>query len=112
MELRLSDDYRTEYLLEQLIKFRQNDMILDMDSGYRSEEGYENLTSLIISVTRYVNDIRYCSKADCSCSPESDIKFYYEKTKHFLQGTNTALHPIPWKTIEVIIKEVKHATSR
>lgn len=93
------------FLLGQLIKFRENDMVMDMESGYCTENEVRIMDNLIRSVTRYVNDIRYCSRKNCPCSPEYDIKIWYEKIGHFLRKTNTALHHIPWKTIESIISE-------
>lgn len=92
------------YLLKQLIFFRQNDMMLDIELGQSTEEDKNNLTNLIIGVTRYVNNIRYCTSSSCGCSPESSIERNYELTKHIVQNTITALSPIPWKTIEKIIR--------
>lgn len=91
-------------LLSQLIKYRENDMMMDLDSGQATRKEHECLTNLIIAITKYNLDIRYCSKKECRCSPEYDIKRYYDVTKHLIRKTGTALHPIPWKQIEDIIK--------
>lgn len=92
-----------KFLLQQLIFYKENDLASDLGSGYRDEQDKDNLVGLILSLTRYIHDFRYCSRKNCPCSPEFGIKVYYDETKHFLQGTNTALTPVPWKTIEEIL---------
>lgn len=92
-------------LLSQLIKFRENDLLMDIDSNHANDETEHHLTELIIGLTRYSNNIRYCSKLDCPCSPEHKIKQHYEPIKEYLQNTTYALHPIPWQKIEEIIKK-------
>lgn len=92
-------------LLDQLIRFRSNDLLMDIEANYATEETDEHLTNLIIGVTRYLHDIRYCSKPGCSCSPEHEIKRNYEQIKDYLQRTKYALHPIPHWTIEKILEE-------
>lgn len=98
----MTDKEKETYLLEQLIKFWENDMLMDVEDGHCTSSDYKIMTELIIGLTRYINDIRYCSRANCPCSPEYQIKRKYDQIKHLLKGTNTALHPIPWKTLEKI----------
>jgi|SRR5690625_528951 len=96
-----------KFLLQQLIFHYQNDLA-NSDEEYvpNIEEVRDGFNSLIRSVTRYVNDLRYCSKVDCPCSPESDIKRTYPLLEEYIKKTETALYPIPYETIEKIIKEL------
>ena len=60
-------------MLKGLIEVYQN----DFDCGYNDEDKEELrpiIQNLIIEVSRLVNDIRYCSKKDCPCCPEYEIK--------------------------------------
>ncbi len=92
-------------LLSQLIKFRANDLVMDIESNHATEKTEHHITELIIGLTRYMPDIRYCSREDCSCSPEYKIKQHYEPIKEYLQKTKYALHPIPCREIEEILKD-------
>lgn len=59
-------------ILEALIQIYQNDFMC----GYQGEDKDKLrivFLELIVHTTRYVNDFRYCSKEDCSCSPKHDI---------------------------------------
>lgn len=95
---------RDKLLLEQLIKHKDNDMQMDLGDGYLTEEDRHHLDGLIIDLVRYYHDIRYCSDKTCECSPEKGIEFHYEKVKHWMNQTNTALFPIPWTRIKEIIE--------
>ena len=94
------------FLLEQLIHFKENDLLMDIEDGHTNESTKYHVTELIIGVASYVNDIRYCSKPNCRCSPETSIKHHYEQIKKYLKGTTGCLYPIPTKYIEEIIKGV------
>lgn len=94
----------SERLLGQLIKYKENDMKMDRESEYRTEEDEHYLNELIMNLIKYYHDIRYCTRRDCSCSPEKGVEFHYNKIKHWIKETNTSLFPIPWKTIEEIIE--------
>lgn len=93
-------------LLSQLIKFRENDLLMDIKYKHATEETEYHITELIIGITRYLNDIRYCSDPACPCSPERQIKQHYEPIKEYLQRTKYALYPVYWKVVEEIIKDV------
>src|SRR5690606_10177224 len=96
-------------LLQQLIGYLQNDLAYeDVHQGKIDvKKEREVFNSMIIAVTRDVNDIRYCSRSECPCSPESDIKRIYENNKDIFQKTRMALYPIPWKSIENIISKTE-----
>jgi hypothetical protein len=60
-------------MLKGVIQTYQN----DFDCGYEGEDKEELrpiILELIVELSRYVNDIRYCSKVECPCSPESEIR--------------------------------------
>ncbi|GEM_PF-5893043 len=107
----MSND-KTEYvnLLRQLIGYYENDLVAATDATHYSkfdvERAKQVTNSMIIEVTKFVNDIRYCSRVKCPCSPESGIKKIYDSNKDIFKNTLTALYPIPYKTIEKIIKEL------
>lgn len=89
--------------LGQLIMFKDNDLLMDLESEHATETTKNHITELIVGMTRYLHDIRYCSKTDCLCSPEHQIKYHYEPIKEYLKKTKSALHPIPWWTIEEVL---------
>lgn len=91
-----------EFLLKQLIQYKENDFPL-----YESVDDIHTLNELIIAVARYVNEIRYCSRPDCSCSPESNIKKYYEPLEEYLEKTRLALYTVPTDIIEEIIERAR-----
>lgn len=93
------------YILEQLIKHKENDLHDSLSRGLANGNTSYHLVELIISMSRYVNDIRYCSKVECSCSPEHDIRFHYNRIKEYIQSTKGALFPIPYRGIEKIIEK-------
>jgi hypothetical protein len=65
-------------ILKGLIEIYQNDFMY----GYEGEDKEELriiFLELIVEVTRYVNDYRYCNEKDCRCSPESGIKALLER---------------------------------
>jgi len=91
-------------LLGQLIKYKDNDMQMDLEDGYLTEADHHHLDGLIINLVRYYHDIRYCSDKTCGCSPEKGIELHYKEIKRWMRKTNYALYPIPWKRIEEIIE--------
>lgn len=101
----MSDKNKQINLLGQLIKFRSNDLLMDIQDNRVTEEAEHHITELIMEITRYIHGIRYCSNPDCLCSPESGIKHHYEHAKDYLQGTKYALNPIPWWVIENILEK-------
>ncbi|WP_273125791.1 hypothetical protein [Bacillus weihaiensis] len=59
--------------LRGIIETYQNDFL----HGYKGEDREKErlaFLELIVAVTRYVQDYRYCSNKKCSCGPEADIK--------------------------------------
>lgn len=100
-------DQKIVDLLNQLIKFRANDLQIDIENGRATEKTKHHITELIIELTSYLHDIRYCSKSDCLCSPEYKIKYHYESVRSYLQETTYALHSIPWQKVEEILKGSK-----
>lgn len=60
-------------MLKGVIETYQN----DFDCGYEEEDKEDIrpvILNLIVGLTKYVNDFRYCSKQECSCSPETEIR--------------------------------------
>ncbi|GIN71155.1 hypothetical protein J14TS2_16300 [Bacillus sp. J14TS2] len=60
-------------MLKGVIETYQN----DFDCGYEGEDKESIrpiILNLIVELSRYTNGLRYCSKKDCSCSPERKIK--------------------------------------
>ena len=94
-------------LLQGLIEIYEN----DFSSGYEGEGKTELdriFLKLIMYVSRLTNDIRYCSKKDCPCSPERHIRrILLSKNddifNKLLQG-NHGLSEIP---LPMIRKELK-----
>src|SRR5699024_7586996 len=93
------------YILEQLIKHKENDLHDSLSRGLVNENTSYNLVELIISMSRYVNDIRYCTKVECSCSTEHDIRYHYNRIKEKIQSNKGAICPISYKRIEKIIEK-------
>jgi len=98
-----------KFLLKQLIFHYENDLENASEEYVPNvKEVRMNFDLLIRSVTKLVNDFRYCRKVNCPCSPESDIEHVYPHLKDYLKKTKTALYPIPYKTIEKIIWGLKN----
>lgn len=60
-------------MLKGVIQTYQN----DFDCAYEGDDKEELrliILELIVELSRYVNNIRYCSKVECPCSPESEIE--------------------------------------
>lgn len=65
-------------MLQGVIEAYENDFI----GGYEGEDRAElQLIALkfILAVTRLANDYRYCSRIECACSPESNIRSLVER---------------------------------
>lgn len=92
-------------LLSQLIEHRENELAMDYGEGKISEKAVQHFTELIIAITKYVHDVRYCTNPDCPCSPESKIRMNYEPIKEYLKKKVApyALTPNSLETIEKII---------
>lgn len=89
--------------LEGLIKFRENDLVMDMQEGRVTDREVEHFTELVIAVTRLVNDIRYCRNKMCGCSPESSISYHFKKLeKYFSLRGPLNLTYIPLKEVKEI----------
>ena len=76
-----------EQILENLIQNYQNDIQSGLQ-GMVSEEKYRAIcrtySELIIEFTRFIHNIRYCSRKDCACSPEYSIKKHVKKLNGYL----------------------------
>lgn len=60
------------HILQGLIEYYQNDFM----GGYYEDDKEQLrilLLEIIVEVTRYTNNFRYCSREECSCSPESGV---------------------------------------
>lgn len=99
------DDKR---VLHGMIEIYENDFMC----GYEGEDKQALqllFLELIVAVTRYVNDYRYCSKKDCSCSPEAHIKAFtkkYEKEIYEkLLGGAYGLSEVPLSKMREFLKQ-------
>lgn len=99
------DDKR---ILQGMIEIYENDFMC----GYEGEnkQALQLLfLELILAVTRYVNDYRYCSKKDCPCCPESHIKAFtkrYEKEIYEdLLGGTYGLSEVPLSVMRDFLKK-------
>lgn len=66
--------------LRGLIEIYENDFCCGYDGDDKPELELVFL-KLIVRVTRLTNDYRYCSRPECSCSPESSLKNFYNYNK-------------------------------
>jgi len=89
-------------ILNGMIEIYENDFMC----GYEGEDKKELqviFLELILYVTRYVNDYRYCSKKDCPCCPESNIKAmmkrYNTEINEKLLGGVYGLSEVPLKVM-------------
>lgn len=69
-------------LLKTTIEIYQNDFLCGYE-GDDYESKKEVFSNFIIELTRLVNDFRYCSKKECSCSPESKLRSLWERERKF-----------------------------
>lgn len=60
-------------MLRGVIEAYENDFCCGYE-GKDKDELNTVILNLIVEMARLANDIRYCSKKECSCSPESGIK--------------------------------------
>ncbi|WP_200415959.1 hypothetical protein [Virgibacillus salexigens] len=63
----------SQLMLRGLIEVYENDFMHGYE-GERKEELRLVFLELIVAVTRYANNYRYCSNPECLCSPESHIR--------------------------------------
>ncbi|PCK18159.1 hypothetical protein CEY02_19300 [Bacillus pumilus] len=96
-------------ILEALIQIYQNDFM----SGYQGDDKDKLrivFLELIVHTTRYINDFRYCSKENCPCSPEHDLKKWID-TYHediFLKMIGDyALSDFPSKKVKEFLLQFK-----
>lgn len=96
-------------ILHGLIEIYENDFMC----GYEGEDKKELriiFLELIVAVTRYVNDYRYCSKKDCPCSPKSYIRWmlknYDKEINEKLLGGTFGLSTVPLSAMRKFLKEV------
>lgn len=94
-------------MLKGIIESYQN----DFQGGYENDDKEELnpiILELIMEVSRYVNEIRYCSKKDCGCSPERNIKRILEQHKRLEQvlflpyGLSSVNMPLVYKTLQAL----------
>lgn len=72
-------------LLRGLIEIYENDFMCGYD-GEDKEELRLEVLELIVNITKYLNDFRYCRRKSCSCSPESKIKLILERRNDFIKN--------------------------
>lgn len=84
----------------------------DFMCGYEDEDKAELrviFLELLLAVTRYVNDYRYCSKKDCPCCPESHIrsmiKRYDDEIFNKLLGGYHGLSDVPLSIQRAFLRE-------
>jgi hypothetical protein len=65
-------------MLKGVIEVYQNDFLCGYE-GNDKDELRPIISELIIELSRYVNDIRYCDNVNCPCSPEYSIKNIIDK---------------------------------
>jgi hypothetical protein len=96
-------------ILKGMIEIYQNDFMC----GYEGEDKEELrliFLELIVQVTRYVNNYRYCNKTDCSCSPEKSIEFLVEKHEEKINkifSGRFGLSEVPLGAIRKFLSEFK-----
>lgn len=94
-------------VLKGLIEIYQNDFMC----GYEGEDKEKlrlTFLELIVEVTRYANDFRYCSKKDCLCSPEKGIKrFAKDELIEKVLGGKYGLSDVPLSEIRKFLNEFK-----
>lgn len=96
-------------ILKAMIETYQNDFMC----GYTDEDKEELrliFLELIVEVTRYVNNYRYCNKTDCPCSPERSIAVLVKRhekeiNKIFVGGFG--LSEVPLGVIRQFLNEFK-----
>jgi hypothetical protein len=96
-------------ILKAMIETYQNDFMC----GYTGEDKEELrliFLELIVEVTRYVNNYRYCNKTDCPCSPEKSIAFLvkrHEKEINKIFAGEFGLSEVPLSMIRQFLNEFK-----
>lgn len=95
-------------ILHGMIEIYENDFMC----GYEGEDKKELqiiFLELILYATRYVNNYRYCSRENCPCCPEFNIKammkrYSTEINKKLLGGT-CGLSEVPLKVMRDFLKK-------
>ena len=93
-------------LLNGLIKYKENDLMMDYEDGRVSNIDIDNFTNLIIALVKLDYDIRYCTNKQCSCSPESSVKYNFKQLEHILGTIERPLEYIPIKKLIDIINSI------
>lgn len=95
-------------ILHGMTEIYENDFMC----GYEGEDKKELrviFLELILAVTRYVNDYRYCSKKDCPCCPESHIrsmaKHHEKEIFEKLLGGTYGLSEVPLSTMREFLRQ-------
>jgi hypothetical protein len=95
--------------LKSMIEIYDNDFLLYEDDDKESVRLI--FLELILQVTRYVNDFRYCKNPKCPCSPEETIRGLLKRheddvmTKMF--GGTLGLTDIPMPKIREFLNDFK-----
>lgn len=85
-------------LLEQLIKYHDNDLSIDDRFNHK---GIVN--DMILELVSYIHDFHYCSNENCHCSAKIRIKNIYENNKDVFSNIRGALFPISFELFEDFI---------
>lgn len=91
--------------LSQLIRCYENDMQIESIANSLNHEQIEkvkqdkeDMLQMIIKLTSWIHDIRYCSNKNCRCSPESGIKYILERNGKLFKNPYY-LFPVQWKVL-------------
>lgn len=105
---------RGQWILKGLIEVYENDFIGGYE-GERKEELRLLFLELIVAVTRYANDYRYCSNPKCLCSPESHIQNIISRNRsdiyNVLLGGSHGLTEVPMFRIRYFLKQLEGETT-
>jgi hypothetical protein len=100
--------FEPKKILHGMTQIYENDFMC----GYEGEDKAELriiFLELILAVTRYVNDYRYCSSSDCRCCPEWDIRSLVKRHKkeifENLLGGSYGLSEVPLLTMRNFLKQ-------
>jgi len=92
-------------VLSQLIGCYENDMHADLipnslnhEQMMKIEQDKEDMLQMIIKLTAWIHNIRYCSNKECICSPESNIRIILERNGEIFKNPYY-LFPVQWKVL-------------
>lgn len=95
-----------EVMLKGVIEVYQN----DFESGYDNLDKPEKklvLLELILQLSRYVNNIRYCRKEKCGCSPESGIAIILKSNLNWLDNEFFKPYSLTDVNMRLVFNELK-----